>query len=101
MSEIKAVTYTTEEAAKRHPGIEGRHFARLCIRGKGLLKKYGDLENVPPEEMVRVLFGKKVGKYWVIPAEELDRFFMPTASESLKKSKRKSRLSNKKEGNCG
>lgn len=70
---IIPVTMTCKEAAKRHPGIEERHFARLCIKGSWLLKKYGSPERVPPVDRKKALFGEKVGKCWVIPISELDR----------------------------
>lgn len=75
-SEVQAATYTSAEAAKRHPGIEERHISRLCLRGKWLLLKFGSLKKIPPKEKEHALFAKKVGKYWVIPVSELDRLFL-------------------------
>lgn len=82
---MEAVTLTCQEAAKRHPGLEERHFSRLCLRGQRLLKRHGNRESIPPKEMSKALFGKKVGKFWVIPVSELDRFFLPGDSDCLKK----------------
>lgn len=79
---MEALTFTCEEAAKRHPGIEPRYFARLCIRGEWLLKKFGSTDKVPEKELRAAMFGKKVGKYWVIPVSELDRMFSPTKTHA-------------------
>jgi hypothetical protein len=70
-------TMTAIEAAKRHPGTEERHFARMCLKGEAFRKKYGSIDKVPPAESRKALFAVKVGRGWQIPVEELDRVFLP------------------------
>ncbi len=77
---VKAVT--AFEASKIYPGIEERQFARMCLKGQRMVRIYGN--EVPPDKLAKVLFGKKVGKYWLIPLEELDRVFLSTDSATLK-----------------
>lgn len=72
---IKPVSMTTAEAARRHPGITELQFSKMCLKGKRLKRLYGN--KIPPEQIAMALFGKKVGKYWMIPVEELNRVFLP------------------------
>ncbi|KAF0218827.1 MAG: hypothetical protein FD174_2610 [Geobacteraceae bacterium] len=74
MMEAKSVTCA--KAAERHPGVEERNLARMCLRGEWLVKKYGKREKVPPKEAAKALFAKKVGRCWQIPVDELDRVFL-------------------------
>lgn len=76
------VTMTCEEATRRHPGFDANYFRRLCLHGQWLRSKYSTHESIPVAEQCRALFGKKVGKYWMIPVEELDRYFLPVNSEA-------------------
>ena len=73
---------TCEEATRRHPGFDANYFRRLCLHGQWLRSKYSTHESIPVAEQCRALFGKKVGKYWMIPVEELDRYFLPVNSEA-------------------
>jgi hypothetical protein len=70
---VKAVT--AFEASKIYPGIAERQFARMCLKGQRLKKLYGDA--IPVKEMKAAIFGKKFGKYWLIPITELDRISAP------------------------
>lgn len=72
----KGVTgLTTFEASKMLPGIKEQQFARMCLKGNRLQRLYGS--EPPPEMLKTALFGKRVGKYWIIPVTELERVFLP------------------------
>lgn len=73
----EVLTLTCKDAAKRHPGVEERNFARMCLRGNALAKKHGGVSKVPEKEKKTAIFAKKVGKAWAIPVSELDRIFLP------------------------
>lgn len=79
--EVKAMTCA--EAVTRYPGTTERQINRLCLKGKRLLKEYGSKTDIPKQEASSALFGKRVGKYWYVSAEDLDRLFLPDYSESL------------------
>ena len=70
---LNPVSMTTAEAARRYPGVEERYLQRMCLKGKRLKRVYGD--QPPVKEINSALFAKKVGKYWLIPVEELKRVF--------------------------
>ena len=78
----KAESMTCKEAVKLHPGTTELKLARMCLKGQRLLKLHGS--DIPEADFKNVLFGKKVGKYWYIPVDELHRVFLPDNSESLK-----------------
>lgn len=79
--DVGIVGLTTFEASKMLPGIEERQFARMCLKGQRLTRVYGS--DPPAKELKTALFGKRVGKYWIIPITELQRVFMPDDSDSL------------------
>jgi hypothetical protein len=73
---VEIETYTISQAMARHKGLDRNYFIRRCEKGKKLLEEYGEKENVPLRERTRVLFAKKSGGLWIIPAKELDRLFL-------------------------
>ena len=70
----KAESFTCKEAIKLIPGTSELQLARMCLKGERLQKLYGS--DIPANELNKALFGKKVGKYWYIPLEELKRVFL-------------------------
>lgn len=75
---IAPATFTTEEAVKRHRGVDRTMVVRMCNRGEYLRLKYGGREKIPLAEIRRkpTLFAVKVGRCWQIPVQELDRVFL-------------------------
>ena len=66
-------TYTCREAAAVVHGVTIRQLNRMLLKGKRLLRMYGG--DIPQRELATALIGRKVGKCWFIPAEELRRCF--------------------------
>lgn len=74
---ITPATFTCQEATRRHRGNTATAIGRMCTRGAFLALRYGGPDKVPIREIRRkpCLFAVKVGRYWQIPVEELDRVF--------------------------
>ncbi len=70
-----AKAMTCAEAVLYYPGTTERQLNRMCLYGKRLTRLYG--KDIPEKELAKVLFGKKVGRYWYITLKELDRVFLP------------------------
>lgn len=67
--------YTCKGASLRHKGIDAPRLQRMCLKGLWLEKKYCGRDRVPQKDAKEALFGRKVGRDWVIPVGELDRVF--------------------------
>lgn len=74
-NDVLVETLTIKEAMQRHKGLTRAYFMRRCEEGGRLLALYKSRRKIPKELAQGALFGRKIGKYWIIPIKELDRFF--------------------------